>query len=86
MIEGDPNVYTTAGVSSISSYSDATPAGSTVREGVLGSVDVTLSERLHPLDGTCSGAAARVATERKRVLRALALRLDALTGEQRARC
>lgn len=57
MIEGDPNVYTTANVSSISSYSDATPAGSTVREGVLGSVDVTLSERLHPLDGTCEVSA-----------------------------
>ena len=57
VIEGDPSVYTTAGVSSISSYSDATPAGSTVREGVLGSVDVTISERLHPLDGTCEVSA-----------------------------
>jgi len=35
---------------------------------------------------TCSGAAARVATERKRALRALASRLEALTGDRRARC
>lgn len=53
VIEGSPDVFTTAGVTSISSYSDATPTGATVRDGVLGSVDVTISERLRPLEGTC---------------------------------
>ena len=53
VVEGSPDVFTTAGVTSISSYSDATPASATVRAGVLGSVDVTISERLRPLEGTC---------------------------------
>ena len=35
---------------------------------------------------TCTVALARVAGERRRTLRALALRLEALTGDRRARC
>lgn len=60
VIEGSPDVFTTAGVTSISSYSDATPAGATVREGVLGQVEAVLSERLHPLDGTCEVSAPEI--------------------------
>lgn len=57
VIEGSPDVFGTAGVASISSYSDATPTGATLRQGVLGPVAVTISERLRPLDGTCEVSA-----------------------------
>ena len=52
VIEGSPLVFTTAGVSTVSSYTDAVPTGATVAQ-ILGPVEGTLSERLRPLDGDC---------------------------------
>lgn len=56
VIEGSPYVFTTGGVSSVTSYTDAVPTGATVLD-VLGPVEATLSERLRPLDGTCEVSA-----------------------------
>lgn len=56
VIEGSPYVFTSAGVTSVTSYTDAVPTGATVLD-VLGVVEGTLSERLRPLDGTCEVSA-----------------------------
>jgi len=57
VVEGSPFVFTSAGISSVLSYTDAVPTGASVLEGSLGAIDGTLSERLRPLDGTCEVSA-----------------------------
>jgi hypothetical protein len=52
VIEGSPLVFGTAGVTSITSYTDAVPTGATLAR-ILGPVEGTLTERLRPLDGDC---------------------------------
>ncbi len=53
VVEGSPDIFTTAGVSSITSYSDEGTAHAGTLRPILGRVTGTLSERLRPIDGTC---------------------------------
>ena len=51
LIEGSRYAWGTGGVSSISSYSDAAPTGTTIKRGYLQPIRSVISERLRPLDG-----------------------------------
>lgn len=51
VIEGSERFYTTAGVDSVTSFSDAFPTGATIAAGILGRLEGTLTERLAPTEG-----------------------------------